>query len=119
GDDGNVPANTVDNDLATRWSANGDGQWIRFDLGASRTITQVSIAVYKGDTRRNAFDLQVSGDGNSWQTVFSGQSSGTSTAQETFDFADVSARFVRYLGHANDVNTWNSLTEVDIFASAS
>jgi poly(beta-D-mannuronate) lyase len=24
--DGNVPGNTVDNSLATRWSANGDGQ---------------------------------------------------------------------------------------------
>ena len=27
-DDGNVPGNTIDNDLATRWSALGDGQWI-------------------------------------------------------------------------------------------
>ena len=25
--DGNVPGNAVDNDLTTRWSANGDGHW--------------------------------------------------------------------------------------------
>src|SRR5438034_8217740 len=34
GDDGNIPQNTLDNNLATRWSASGDGQWIRYDLGA-------------------------------------------------------------------------------------
>jgi hypothetical protein len=27
-DDGNVPANTLDDNLGTRWSAKGDGQWI-------------------------------------------------------------------------------------------
>ncbi len=116
--DGNVPGNTVDNDLGTRWSASGDGQWIRYDLGAARTITQATVAVYKGDTRHNRFDLQVSSDGTSWQTVWSGQSGGTSAAQEPYDFADVNARFLRYLGHGSDVSAWNSLTEVDIFALA-
>jgi len=43
--DGNLPQNTLDNSLATRWSAQGDGQWIRYDLGAtaaSRTSTSKS-----------------------------------------------------------------------------
>ncbi len=31
-DDGNVPANVLDNDLNTRWSASGDGQWVQFCL---------------------------------------------------------------------------------------
>src|SRR6266545_1999185 len=47
-DDGNVPANTVDNDLSTRWSANGDAQWIRYDLGARKRVTAVLIAFYRG-----------------------------------------------------------------------
>jgi len=29
GNDGNLPENTLDNNLATRWSASGDGQWIQ------------------------------------------------------------------------------------------
>ena len=37
-DDGNVAANTLDGSLATRWSAQGDGQWIQFDLGKSGTL---------------------------------------------------------------------------------
>src|SRR5437762_10977808 len=39
--DGNLPQNTLDNSLATRWSAQGDGQWIRYDLGAIVDIDRV------------------------------------------------------------------------------
>jgi hypothetical protein len=114
--DGDIPGNTVDNNLATRWSANGDGQWIRFDLGATRTVAFVKLAVYLGNTRQNRFDLQVSNTGTTWTTVFSGSSSGTTTAEQTFEFADTTARYVRYLGHGNSLNLWNSLTEVSVFA---
>jgi poly(beta-D-mannuronate) lyase len=30
--DGNVPGNAVDGDLNTRWSANGDGQWLQLEM---------------------------------------------------------------------------------------
>jgi len=114
--DGNLPANVVDNKLTTRWSANGDGQWLRIDLGHERTVSHVSIGVYNGDTRRNIFDLQVSLDGVSWTTVWSGDSGGLTREEEPFDFPDTRARWVRYVGHMNDVNTFNSVTEVSVFA---
>jgi hypothetical protein len=115
--DGNVPANTVDNVLTTRWSANGDGQWIRYDLGSARTVSRVAIAFYSGNTRQTRFDLQASQDGSTWTNVLTNALSGGSTTQEqTFSFADVTARYVRYLGHGNTVNQWNSLTEVSLFA---
>jgi hypothetical protein len=113
--DVNVPANVVDNKLTTRWSGYGDGAWLKLDLGAG-VVSQVTVAVYNGNTRRNRFDLQVSGDGMTWSTVWSGQSSGTTTAEETYDFDDVSARWVRYLGHMNTANGFNSVTEVSVFA---
>src|SRR5438046_2946251 len=53
--DGNVPQNTLDKSLATRWSAQGDGQWIRYDLGALANIDHVDIAWYVGDTRISYF----------------------------------------------------------------
>ena len=116
--DGNLPANTVDNSLATRWSANGDGQWIRFDMGTVRTLAHVKLAFYSGNTRRSRFDLQVSTDGATWANVMTGAlGSGTTTQEETFDFADTSARYLRYLGHGNNLNAWNSLTEVSLFAA--
>ena len=114
--DTNLPANTVDNNLTTRWSANGDGHWIRYDLGTSRTVAYVRIAAYSGNTRRTRFDLQLSSDGATWSNVLTGAlSSGATTAEETYEFTDAPGRYVRYLGHGNTVNTWNSLTEVSIF----
>jgi hypothetical protein len=117
--DGNIPGNAVDNSLSTRWSASGDGQWLQLDLGSTRSVGYVKIAFYNGNVRRSTFDLQVSSGGGAWSTVWSGQSGGTSTQEQTFDFPDVSARYVRYLGHGNTVNAWNSLTEVSVFAGGS
>lgn len=114
-DDGNVAANTVDGSLSTRWSASGDGQWIRYDLGTTKTVAYVKVAFYSGDTRTSTFDVQTSSDGTTWTTRGSFTSGGTSLNLQTFDFADVSARYVRYLGHGNSVNLWNSLTEVEVW----
>ncbi len=112
--DGNVPANTIDNDLATRWSAEGDGQWIEFDLGSVKTINKVLIAFYRGDIRTTQFDIQLSGDRSSWETVYSGTSSGSTLEQESFSIQESQARYVRLVGHGNSANGWNSITEVDI-----
>jgi hypothetical protein len=117
--DGNVPGNTVDNNLSTRWSAEGDGQWIAWDLGSARTVGYVRLAVYQGNQRRNVFDLQTSSNATSWATIWSAESSGTTTQEQTYDFPDVQARYIRYLGHENNTNDWNSLTEVSIFATPS
>jgi len=115
--DGNVPANTVDNNLTTRWSANGDGQWIRYDLGTVRTVSHVAIAVHNGNTRQNRFDLQVSSDNVNWTNVITGGlTSGTTSAEEIHDFADTDARWVRYLGHGATTSTFNSVAEVSLFA---
>ncbi|HEV7606839.1 MAG TPA: discoidin domain-containing protein [Steroidobacteraceae bacterium] len=115
--DGNVPANTVDNNPGTRWSAAGDGQWIAYDLGSVRTVGYMTIAVYQGNQRRNVFDLQTSNNASSWTTIWSAESSGTTTAEQTYNFPDVQTRYVRYLGHENNRSEWNSLTEVSIFAT--
>jgi hypothetical protein len=115
--DGNIPANTVDNNLGTRWSAEGNNQWIAYDLGSVRTVGYVNIAVYQGNQRRNVFDIQTSTNGSSWTTIWSAESSGTTTSEQTYNFPDVQTRYIRYLGHGNSGSLWNSLTEVSIFAT--
>src|SRR5256886_2508202 len=123
GDDGNVPQNTLDNNLATRWSAYGDGQWIRYDLGTLTAVSRVNIAWYCGNERAYAFDIQVSPDTLTWTTVFSGQSSGQTLRPERYDFPMVTGRFVRVIGHGQwsgttQLNLWNSVTEVAIYYAA-
>jgi hypothetical protein len=115
-DDGNVPGNTLDGSLATRWSAEGDGVWIRFDLGSSAQVGSVAIAWHKGDTRRTTFQVQTSTDASSWTTVISQrQSSGTTTALESYDFTDRTTRYLRVLGYGNTDNDWTSITEAQIY----
>ena len=80
-------------------------------------VGYVSVAVYQGNMRSNKFELQFANtSGGPWTSVFNGQSSGTTTQEEIYDFTDVSARFVRYLGHMNTVNSFNSVTEISVFA---
>src|ERR1051325_11656285 len=112
GNDGNVPANTLDGSLSTRWSANGDGQWIAYKFNSSSLITTLNVAWYKGDGRISLFDVQTSANGTSWNTVFSGASSGTSAAFETYNVTDSTAQYLRIVGHGNSANLWNSITEV-------
>ena len=115
--DGNVPGNAVDNNLGTRWSASGTGQWLQLDLGSTRAVGSVRIAFYNGNTRAANFDLQVATVANMWTTVWTGSSNGTSTNEQIFDIPDSNARWVRYLGRGNSVNAWNSVTEISIYGT--
>lgn len=119
-DDGNVPANVLDGDLDTRWSAEGDGVWIRFDLGSSRSIAGVRIAFHKGKDRKSTFDLQTSDDAKTWRNVATKlRSSGKSTALQDFTTSGAAGRYLRIVGHGNTENGWTSLTEVSIIGSGS
>ncbi|MGH9973288.1 MAG: hypothetical protein ACRD93_05260, partial [Nitrososphaeraceae archaeon] len=48
GNDGNLPSNVLDNNLGTRWSSFGIGQYITVELGSTQNICSVDIAWYKG-----------------------------------------------------------------------
>src|SRR5207249_4858128 len=115
--DGNLPQNTLDNTLATRWSAQGDGQWIRYGLGGLAAIDHVDIAWYLGDTRSSSFDIGVSLDAVTWTKVFSGQSSGHTLQLESYAFPTTTGRYVRIVGHGNSASSWNSITEVAILGT--
>src|SRR5439155_674216 len=86
-------------------------------------IGSVNIAWYRGTEWASAFEIQVSLDGVTWTPVFSGRSSGQTLQPERYDFPTVTARYVRIVGHGQWSGTtllssWNSITEVAIYASA-
>src|SRR5262245_17175513 len=67
-DDGHVAANVSDGSASTRWSCAGSC-WIVLDFGSVRTISRADIAWYRGSERKAKFELEVSLDGVTWQTV--------------------------------------------------
>lgn len=120
-----VPANTVDEDLETRWSmqsavvdGNYVGEWIRYDLGSVKNVHYLNLAWLSGGNRMAYFDIEVSDDDTTWTPLATGlESSGTTTALETHDIPDTLARYVRIVGYGNSDNGWNSITEVEIWGT--
>jgi hypothetical protein len=117
-DDGNVPANVLDGDLATRWSCEGVGCRIRADLGTARVVTGLAVAWYQGRARSNAFTIATSSDGKAYTQVLSGRSSGTTTALERYAVPAVTARYVKLTVNGNTVNDWASVTELRVLGTA-
>ena len=115
--DGNVPYNTRDNSLFSRWSAYGDGEYIQYKVCTDEeTIDYVDIAFYLGDQRVAYFDISVSRDENAqeWETVLSGIESNTTTNEKQrfyFDPLQTNIKRIRYTGHGNSLSLWNSITE--------
>jgi hypothetical protein len=111
----NYPENTLDGNLATRWSAEGV-QWIKYDLCVVHTISAMEMAFYYGDSRTSDFKIETSSDDERWKEIFSGSSSGTTAGLESIDITESYGRYVRITGSGNSSNAWNSYTEVVIHA---
>jgi len=110
--DGNGPDRLIDGDIKTRWSASGDNSYAVLDYGKVSEFDAVRLAFHKGDKRASKFDIQVSENGQDWTDVLVGvQASGAVLSIERFPFPAVKARYVKYIGHGNTSNMWNSVNE--------
>jgi exo-beta-1,3-glucanase (GH17 family) len=106
--------NAVDGNAGTRWSSQfSDPQWLRVDLGATATITQVVLQWETAYGR--SFQIQTSPDGNAWTTVHSTTTGtgGTQTLTVTG-----SGRYVRMYGTARGTGYGYSLWELQVYGSA-
>ncbi|WP_165310086.1 discoidin domain-containing protein [Vibrio ziniensis] len=105
--------NAVDGSLKTRW-AQRDEAWIQFDFDGEQTLSHVQVAAFKGDERKQKFDLEVSMDGKTWTTALKETAtSGTTKELERFEFAPVKAKYARINGYGTDVSkSWTGITEV-------
>ncbi|HEV7654483.1 MAG TPA: discoidin domain-containing protein [Mycobacteriales bacterium] len=103
----------VDGNTGTRWSsAAADPQWLQVDLGATATISQVSLTWEAAFAR--AFQLQTSADAVGWTTVFS-TTTGTGGSQ-TLPVTGT-GRYVRVLGTARATQFGYSLFEFQVFGT--
>jgi fibronectin type 3 domain-containing protein len=106
-------SNAVDGSLTTRWSsAFSDPQWLEVDLGATHTISQVTIdweAAYA-----TAFQLQTSNDGTTWTTIYS-TTTGTGGTQ-TIPVSG-SGRYVRMYGTARATGYGYSIWEFQVYGT--
>ena len=115
GNDGNVPAHVLDNNLNTKWSNLGAGSFIQADLGGQKTICSVDIDWYRGNLRHYNFVISVSNDGTNFTNEFTGTSGGTPLSAEKYSLpTSVTARYVRITVNGNTENNWASITELSV-----
>ncbi len=111
----NPGINLFDNDLGTRWSAEGYGQWALLDIGSVQRVDDIAMAFYLGDTRGTKLTISVSEDNISYEEVWSGVSSGTTSDFEFFPTGGRNARYIRIGFNGNTAGaaeSWNSVTEI-------
>ncbi|MFI6452285.1 discoidin domain-containing protein [Streptosporangium amethystogenes] len=104
----------VDGDAGTRWSsAFADPQWIQVDLGATATITQVSL---KWETAYGeAFEIQTSPNGTTWTPIYS---TTTGTGGDQTLAVNGSGRYVRMYGTQRSTQYGYSLWEFQVYRIA-
>ena len=113
-----VTSNAIDNNPQTRWSNQIKPSSITLDLGNSKTVCNLDIQWYKGDARVYGFVISVSKDNKKFKDVLKTKSSGSSSNPESYDFSDVSARYVRITVNGNTQNTFASIAEINVNINA-
>ena len=115
--DGSGPEKTVDGDkTGTRWESRwgNDQESLTIDLEATYSIRQV--VVYWENARASEYQVQVSGNGKTWNTVTTVKDS--PYANDTIDFEPVNARYVRIQGVKRLMEAYGySIYEVEVFGN--
>ncbi|MFD9504909.1 discoidin domain-containing protein, partial [Streptomyces sp. NPDC060035] len=113
-ENGGTPAGSaVDGDNGTRWaSAFADPQWIKVDLGASASVSQIVLrweAAYA-----TGYRIEFSADNSNWSTAYS-----TTTGPGGTETLNVSgtARYVRLTGTTRATGYGYSLWEFQVFGT--
>ena len=113
---GNGPANAIDNNTGTRWSASSGNanEWLKIDFGANYSICSTQVmwqykAVYK-------YKIEISTDNSTWTQVVN-QTTNSSSKQTFSDaFAAFIGRYVRITATGLPSGDWASIYEFRTFA---
>jgi len=113
---GDVPANTLDGNINTRWStglAQTNGQWFQVDMTSAKTFYQIVLdsGTSTGDYPRG-YQVFVSNDGTNWGTAIA---TGSGTAPVVaITFATQSARYIKVV-QTGSSGSWWSMHEFNVY----
>jgi poly(beta-D-mannuronate) lyase len=134
----NVPKNTINGidwtggkaansqKLEDRWSANGKGQWIKYQLSKTYTIKSLTIAWHDPEHQATWFEVYTSTNNKTWTKVINKRLSHTISktalanyVNQTYNLAKpTKATYVKIVGYGNTSKAWpgwNSIREVKIY----
>ncbi|MBI5016296.1 MAG: discoidin domain-containing protein [Deltaproteobacteria bacterium] len=107
-------AKAVDGSASTSWmsSTTSGAQWVRVDLGASYTISNVKV-VWPATYYAKAFQIQTSNDGTNFTSRYSTSSGAGGTTTATF--TAVSARYVRVYCTTRNNSSYYGVSELEVY----
>lgn len=110
----NPSDNLLDDDLSTRWSAQGYPQWVVIDLEENYDISRFEVYPYM--KRDYKYIIEVSSDGISYTTVID-QRSNTKSNDVLTDEASTTGRYVKITisGAATYSGGWVALNEFMVY----
>ena len=115
-DTGYPETNAIDGTTNTRSAIDGDGSYFQFEIPEAAMVSRIGIAWHRGNLRYAYFDLQASEDGEHFETVYQGQSSGTTLQMEQYELTrPIKAKYFRLVNHGNSTGTWCSPTELAVY----
>src|SRR5215207_3234817 len=105
---GKEASKAADRDFATRWSANGNGQWIEFTFNGVYPITKVGLTGYQYD---KAYMFEINGK------QFVNQANRPLGTLIEYDLSDlnIQSNKVRIIGHGNSESGYNSYREIQFY----
>ena len=107
---------TIDGDLTTRWAARQMPQFLVFDLGKEKAVSQTRFSFYRWEDRTYNYSVSVSPDNINWTEVLSRVSSKQKQWSEE-NFSAISGRFIKLVFDSSDNNpgNWANLYEAEIY----
>lgn len=111
------PYYTLDGNAGSMWAAEGDGQWIVYELEEATALSDVGILWNAGNLRKAFFEILTSSDGETFTPVYSGESNGKSTDIERYTLSDIAkdVKYVKIVGHGNTLNKMIAIKEIEFY----
>jgi hypothetical protein len=107
-DEGKEAPKAVDGDFATRWSADGNGEWIEFTFNGIYPITKVGLTGYHYD---KTYYFEINGK------QFVNPANRPANTLIEYDLSDlnIQSNKVKIIGHSNSGSSYNSYREIHFF----
>lgn len=106
---------SCDGDENTVWSAQGFEKWLCYDLGEIKPLKKASIMWNNGDKRKAYFKVYLSNNGQTFEKVFDGETSGTNAGYEDVSLDGKSARYIKIECNGNSTSAWNAIKEIRFY----
>lgn len=116
------PDNVNDGNLSTKWSIDGDNQWLTMSLTDPFKIDHVQIALLPTQKYESYFDILASKDNILWEPIIIRASSCDFSGNlQNFDFPveknSISYSYIKLVGHGNSLNNMNNYSEIKLFGT--